>query len=94
MAEHSEMAGTVQHRKELSSQNQCHREMAMAERVAGADLQGPGAKQEKIWMWLPSMPRLLGYSDNSKQQNDRSQAWDMFTRCAYSIAYRNKKFHN
>lgn len=59
-AEHSEMAQTVQYRKGLSSQNQCHRELVMAERVAGADPQGPGAKQEKIWIWPPFTPSLLG----------------------------------
>lgn len=46
-AEHSEMAQTVQYRKGLSSQNQCHRELVMAERVAGADPQDLGQNKRK-----------------------------------------------
>lgn len=51
-AEHSEMAKTVHYRKGLPSQNQGHRELVMAE--------GPGAKQEKLWIWLPSAAMLSG----------------------------------
>lgn len=57
------MAQTVQYRKGLSSQNQCHRELVVAERVAGADSLGSGAKQEKIQMDMATFDaKALGVS--------------------------------